>query len=101
LANLSKDWVYVRIGGKSYQCAEGGRLQSIDLDSAGWLAVVDKEKTVGNSKMDAIRRCGVDVLESMVNGTLWEVENADEKAIYDIIRTKILYNPNSMFVMRK
>jgi phosphoribosylformylglycinamidine synthase subunit PurQ / glutaminase len=100
LANLNKDWVYVRMGNKTYQCAESGRLQAIDLRSEGWLVVADKKKTVGNSKMDAIRRCGVDVLESMIYGTLWEVENSDEKAIYEIIRTKILYNPNSMYIMK-
>lgn len=100
LANLNKDWVYVRTGGKSYQYTEGDGLQAMELSIVGWLVVCEKGNPIGKAKGDEVReRCGIS-LESILNGILWEVENADEQAIYDIIRTKILYNPNSMYIMK-
>ncbi len=101
VANLNRDWVYVRIGGRAYQCTEAGRLRPVDLDSAGWLVVVERENNIGIAKGKELGRNGADFLEGMTYGVLWEVENADEQVIYEIIRTKILYNPNSMVVMKK
>jgi len=100
LANLNKGWVYVRIGAKSYQFFEGRGLREIELNPAGWLVVCDKENPIGKASMKKIQREVSAEIDSMNYGTLWEVEKADEQAIYDIIRTKILYNPNSMYIMK-
>jgi phosphoribosylformylglycinamidine synthase len=101
LANLNKDWVTVRIAGGSYQYKEGRGLQDIELDSSKWLVVCEKADFVGSSIGDELRERWNMPVESLAHGILWEVENADDQTVYEVIRTKILYNPNSMFVMRQ
>ncbi len=100
LANPNKDWVYVRTGGRFYQYVERKGLQPIELNPAGWLVVCERGNPTGMEMVKKIQKVSANEVESMNYGILWEVENAEEKAVYDIIRTKILYNQNSMFIMK-
>lgn len=99
LANLNKEWLYVRINGQTFSADKQGNLTPTDLGLGHYLVTSDHENFVGDSKKEAIELHAGKLVDSLKYGVLWSIENCDEEAVYRIIRTKILYNPNSMAVM--
>ena len=100
LANLNKEIVYVRIDGKTFSYDKDKGLEPMELKMEKYFVACDQKNFVGDSKKQTINLHAGDIIKSIKNGVLWEVKNADEKGINDIIRTKILYNPNSMYILK-
>ena len=100
LANFNKEWVAVRIEGEFYSYSKEKGLQPAELKLKNYLVVCDQKSFAGDSKKQTINLHAGECVESLKNGVLWEVENTDDKGLYEIIRTKILYNPNSMYILK-
>jgi len=100
LANLNKEWIYVRFNGKTYSYNKEKGLQEAELGLKNFIVTCDLKDFIGVSKKQAINLHAGNIAESIKNGIFWEVENTDDEGIYSIIRTKILYNPNSMYVLK-
>ncbi len=100
LANPNKELVYARIDGETFSYDKEKGLKPFDLKMERYFVTCDQKNFVGESKKQAINLHAGNVIKSIKSGVFWEVGNADEKAINDIIRTKILYNPNSMYIMK-
>lgn len=100
IADLGKCWVTVRIGKAVFSYSGEKGLHPIEANSERWLVVRDRFDAVGERKAEEIRKQVRKEIESVGYGVLWDVEKADEKALYGIIRTKILYNPNSMYILK-
>lgn len=100
LANLNKEWVYIRMDDQmlSYQKEKG--LTPVDIKMGEYLVTCDQKNFVGESKKQAINLHAGNIIESIRDGVLWEIEKADDQRVYEIIRTKILYNPNSMYILK-
>ena len=100
LANFNKEWVAVRIDGEFYSYGKEKGLQPAELRLKNYLVACDQKNFVGDSKKQAINLHAGECVQSLKSGVLWEVENTDDKGLYEIIRTKILYNPNSMYILK-
>jgi len=100
LANLNKEWVYVRFDGETYSYSKEKGLQPTDLKMKEYLVTCDQKNFIGESKKQSINLHAGNLVESIRDGVLWEIENADDQRVYEIIRTKILYNPNSMYILK-
>ncbi len=101
LANLNKEWVTVRIDDEFYSYSKEKGLQSVEFKLENFFVACDQKNFVGDSKKQAINLHAGECIKSLKSGVLWEVENTDDKGLYEIIRTKILYNPNSMYILKK
>ena len=101
LANLNKEWVYIRFNGKTYVYNKGKGLEQAEVDLKNYLVTCDIKDFIGESKKQAINLHKGDIIKSIKNGVLWDIENTDDEGVYEIIRTKILYNPNSMYILKK
>ncbi len=100
LANLNKEWIYAKIDNQIYEYAKGKSLQPIEMKFKNSIVTCDQKSFLGESKKQAINLHVGEMVESIRDGILWEVKNADEQKLYGVIRTKILYNPNSMYIMK-
>ncbi len=101
LANLNKEWIYINIDGKPYSYNKEDGLQQAEMEFKNYLVTCDHENFVGESKKQTINLHAGEIIKSIKGGVFWEVENTDDEGVYEIIRTKILYNPNSMYIMKK
>ena len=101
LANLNKEWIYVNINGETHSYSKDQGLQPVDMKINKYFVTCDLKNFVGDSKKQTINLHAGEIIKSIKSGVLWEVENTDDEGLYEIIRTKILYNPNSMYVMKK
>ncbi len=100
LANLNKEWVTVRIDDTFYSYGKDKTLNPVDFKPEHYFAACDQKNFVGDSKKQAINLHAGKCVEELKSGVLWEVGNADDQKLYDIIRTKILYNPNAMYILK-
>jgi phosphoribosylformylglycinamidine synthase len=100
LANLNKEWIYVRFDGQMYSYNKEKGLQEAELNIKNYLIACDIKDFVGESKKQAINLHSGNIIESITNGVFWEVKRIDDDGIYKLIRTKILYNPNSMYILK-
>ncbi|MBI5421509.1 phosphoribosylformylglycinamidine synthase subunit PurQ [Candidatus Peregrinibacteria bacterium] len=100
IADVGSQWVTTRIGKEVYSYSPEKGLQPIEMSPERWLVVRERFDSVGEWKAEEVRKQVRKEVESVGYGVLWDVEKADEKALYGIIRTKILYNPNSMYIMK-
>ncbi len=100
LANLNKEWIYVRIDGQPYSFSKERGLEPANMELENYLVTCDLKNFTGESKKMSINLHAGNLVKSIKSGVFWEVENTDDEGVYEIIRTKILYNPNSMYVMK-
>ncbi|MBN2096188.1 phosphoribosylformylglycinamidine synthase I [Candidatus Peregrinibacteria bacterium] len=100
LANFNKEWVIVRIEDQFYSYNKEKGLQPVDFKLENFFVACDQKNFVGDSKKQAINLHAGECVEDLGYGVLWEVKKTDDKGLYAIIRTKILYNPNSMYILK-
>lgn len=100
LVNLNKEWIYVKIDGQMYEYSKQGLLQPIDMEFKNSLVTCDQKSFLGENKKQVINLHLGGMIESIRDGVLWEIDKTDSQKIYEVIRTKILYNPNSMYIMK-
>jgi phosphoribosylformylglycinamidine synthase len=99
LANLNKEQVFVRMGGKTYQYSKEG-LTERDLNLGLTLVAREQKDMVGESKTAALKKHSPGVVRSIDSGVLWNLKKADEKLLEKALESQILYNPHSMWVTR-
>ena len=100
IANLNKEWVYVKIGDGFYTYSKDKGLVETEFDIKNYIVACDIKDFIGESKKQAINLHAGDIIKSIKSGVLWDIENTDDESVYEIIRTKILYNPNSMYILK-
>lgn len=100
LANLNKEWITVRIDGQPHAYSKENGLTPVDFKVDHYLVTCDQKDFEGKHKAEAINAHAGELIDSMKRGIFWEVENTDDEGMYEVIRTKILYNPNSMYIMK-
>lgn len=100
LANFNKHLVFIKTkeGFFTYDPHHGLRPREMKLEHC--LIAVDQKDFVGQSKMTAINLHAGRLITSLQYGSLWNVVGADENLMERVIASKILYNPNSMYLMK-
>jgi hypothetical protein len=87
--------------GEFYSYSKEKGLQPAEFKLKNYLVACDQKNFAGESKKQTINLHAGNVIKSIKSGVLWEIENTDNKGVNEIIRTKILYNPNSMYILKK
>lgn len=99
LANLNKQLVTVRIGKAIFSYDSSLQLSPKQADFSGSLIAVDQKDFVGESKKAAINLHAGELAEDLRYGILWHVTGADKASLEEVIRSRVLYNPHSMYLM--
>ena len=100
LANFNKHLVFLRSseGFFSYHPETG--LKRRQEDFGHMLVAADQKDFVGQSKQKAINLHVGDVVETIQSGVLWNVTEAEAAVVDQVITSKVLYNPHSMYLMK-
>jgi phosphoribosylformylglycinamidine synthase subunit PurQ / glutaminase len=99
IANFNKHLVYIKTkdGMFSYDLANGLTPKELDLNN--FVIATDQKDFVGQSKKSAINRHAGDIVKEVHYGILWNMSETDESTVRDVIKSKVLYNPHSMYLM--
>ena len=100
LANFNKHLVYIKTekGMFSYDLANG--LQSKDLNIDNFVIAVDEKDYVGRSKKLSINLHAGDVIDKIYSGIVWNFSETSDDTIERVIKSKVLYNPHSMYLVK-
>ena len=100
LANFNKHLVYIKTkeGMFSYDLVNG--LQSKDFNIDNFVIASDEKDYVGGSKKSSINLHAGDIIDKIYSGVLWNFSETGEETIERVIKSKILYNPHSMYLVR-
>ena len=100
LANFNKHLVYIKTekGMFSYDLANG--LQSKDLNIDNFVIAVDEKDYVGRSKKLSINLHAGDVIDKNYSGIVWNFSETSDDTIERVIKSKVLYNPHSMYLVK-
>ncbi|MDH5597230.1 MAG: phosphoribosylformylglycinamidine synthase I [Candidatus Peregrinibacteria bacterium] len=99
LANLNKHLVMIRIGSEIFAYNADTGLQPKEFTLNEVLIVADQKDFVGQSKKDSLNARLGGLAEEVQYGVLWNV-SAPSGVIDEVIASKVLYNPHSMYLMR-
>jgi len=99
LANLNKHVVYVRTSEGTFVYDKDSGLQQKDLDLDSYVIACDQKDFVGENKASLLNAYTGNMISDVQHGTLWNfVEGGAE--IDEVIKSKVLYNPHSMYLMK-
>jgi len=100
LANFNKHFVVVRTsdGIFIYDQVLGLKPKEVDLNHA--LIACDEDDSLGKSKASAINLHAGNIVESIQAGVLWNISGMDDVGLNEVIASKVLYNPHSMYLMK-
>ncbi len=100
LANFNKHLVYIKTEKEmfSYDLANG--LQSKDLNIDNFVIASDEKDYVGRSKKASINLHSGDVIDKIYSGVLWNFSETVGDTVDRVIKSKVLYNPHSMYLVR-
>ncbi|MBN1258485.1 phosphoribosylformylglycinamidine synthase I [Candidatus Peregrinibacteria bacterium] len=99
LANLNKETVHVRTKNGTYRYDKEKGLVPDPLDLAGGILACDRGDFVGESKKAALNSHAGEIVNGVHYGIVWHFAKGAEEAD-NVIRSKVLYNPHSMYLMR-
>jgi phosphoribosylformylglycinamidine synthase len=100
LANFNKHLVFVKTASGTFSYTPDQGLKEKTLDLQRPLIACDLDDSVGESRREAIDLHEGNIVKSVQYGVLWSVSEADETTVEELIQSKVLYNPFSMFLMR-
>jgi len=100
LANFNKHLVYIKTkdGIFSYNLENGLTPKKLDLKS--FVVANDRKDFVGRSKKASINLHAGGIVDKIYYGVLWSFSDTDEGTINDVITSKVLYNPHSMYLVK-
>ena len=100
LANFNKHLVYIKTkdGMFSYNLDSG--LTQKELDLSNFVVANDIKDFIGRSKKTSINLHAGDVVDRVYYGVLWSFSETDDKTIDGVIKSKVLYNPHSMYLVK-
>jgi phosphoribosylformylglycinamidine synthase I len=101
LANFNKHLVYIKTkdGMFSYNLENG--LTPKELELKNFVIANDRKDFVGRSKKASINLHAGGIVDKIYYGVLWSFSETDENTVQNVIRSKVLYNPHSMYLLRK
>lgn len=99
LANLNKEQIYVRLD-QPYEYKPGKDLVPVEMKADSYFVTCDQKDFLGESKKASINLHSGQLIDRMQSGVFWKVEGVDKERVQDIIGSKVLYNPNAMYVMK-
>jgi len=100
LANFNKHLVYIRTAGGMFMFDKERGLVIKESDIADFVIASDRSDFVGQSKTSSINHHAGDIVKSVDYGVLWNFSKTDKKTVDLVIKSKVLYNPHSMFLLK-
>lgn len=100
LANFNKHLVYIRTNEGDFQYDLTNGLTPTDLNASNFVIASDHKDTVGESKKNAINLHAGEIIRDIHFGILWNFSQVDENTVDSVIKSKVLYNPHSMYLAR-
>lgn len=100
IANFNKHIVYIKTkdGMFSYSLESG--LISKELDLNNFVIASDRKDFVGRSKKASINLHAGNIVDKIYYGVLWNFSDTDGKTVDSVIKSKVLYNPHSMYLTK-
>ena len=71
-----------------------------ESDIKDFVIASDRSDFVGQSKTSSINHHAGDIVKSVGYGVLWNFSKTDKKTVDLVIKSKVLYNPHSMYLLR-
>lgn len=100
LANFNKHMVYVRTidGMFTYNKVDGLVAKNFGVDN--FVIATERKDSIGESKKTAINSHVGNIVKDIHYGVLWNFSETDDATIDSVIKSKILYNPHSMYLVK-
>jgi phosphoribosylformylglycinamidine synthase len=100
LANFNKHLVYIKTkdGIFSYSLEKG--LTPKELNLKNFVIAADRKDFVGRSKKASINLHAGGIVDKIYYGVLWSFSETDDSTVENVIKSKVLYNPHSMYLVK-
>ena len=100
LANFNKHLVYIKTEEGMFRYDLTNGLQSKDVNIDNFVIASDEKDYVGRSKKTSINLHAGDVIDKVYSGILWNFSNVGGDTVERVIKSKVLYNPHSMYLVK-
>jgi len=100
LANFNKHHVYIRIGDELFSYEKVKGLHPKDISLSNSVIACEQKDFVGEAKKARINHHAGSVIKSVNYGILWNMSGADGITVDSVIKSKVLYNPHSMYLLK-
>ncbi|MBN2086781.1 phosphoribosylformylglycinamidine synthase I [Candidatus Peregrinibacteria bacterium] len=100
LANFNKHLVFIRTkdGTFSYDLNNGLVPKDVNLDN--YVIASDQKDFVGMAKLSSINHHAGGAIKDIHSGILWNFSKVEGDTVERVIKSKVLYNPHSMYLLR-
>ncbi len=99
LANFNKHHVYIKTKDGVFSYDKAGGLSQKNISFANFVIAADRKDFVGEARKEAINHHAGDMVKAINYGILWNMTCADG-VVDSVIKSKVLYNPHSMYLLR-